>query len=314
MSQQNEARMLKYGLRPALPIYHDHQASGQFGECERMAYFSHVLGRRFVGRSTYALSWGQAFHRVTEIWETTQNIDEVHKYILGSLEENAEDKYGRTQDRMFEAFLTWAKYTADHPMKTLRTEQPTVIRCDKPCVYYPDDPHGCNLQYGGIMDRIVEWQGMVGPKDYKTTVMTDKDPVSEFRLSHQMRGYVWIASHLMGDHCWGAIIERIITNKSKIDISRFPVSYSRDLIREFVKNERRLQERFKRRFAEHAYDMDEWVQNFARCWEPYPCAWRDVCLASDSFDFRLKYLRDNTEEKRWDFMNRDAAPEVASAN
>lgn len=303
--EELRAKLVKYGLRPALPQFHDHQLSGQFGECERMAYYAHILGRRFIGRSTAALDWGSAFHRVVELWTKTRSTEAVHEFIMESLEENHDDRYGRTRERMFEVFLKWAKYNEDHPMTVLRTEQPTVIRCDKPCMYYPDNERGCDLQYGGIQDAIVEWQGMVGPKDYKTTVMTESDPASQYRLSHQMRGYTWIASHLIGDHCWGAIIERLITNKSKIDIGRFPVSFSRDLIREFVENERRLQQRIKHLYEHHAYDEDAWVQNFARCWEPYACAWRDVCLSPKQFDFRLKYLRDNTQEQRWDFMNRD---------
>lgn len=306
----NKPLLERFGLKPEMPKYFDHTTSGQFGECERMVYYSIVLGRRWRNRSEYALDWGKAFHRVTELWDKSQNLEAIHGYIMSHLHENADDKYGRTQERMFEAFLEWVKYSQNNPMKILRTEQPTLIRCDKPCMYFQTE-RGCDLTYGGIMDRIVEWIGMTGPKDLKTTVMTDKDPANEYRLSHQMRGYDWIASHLMGDHCWGVIVERVITNKSKIEIGRFPVSYSRDLIREFVKNEKRLQQRFEERYHKAAWDEDEWVQNFARCWEPYRCAWRDVCLAPAEFHFRLKMLRDNTEERRWDFMNRDAEDDDA---
>jgi hypothetical protein len=295
----------KFGLRPQLPLYFDHQVTGTYGECERMAYYAHILGRRVKRSNSFALDWGSAFHRMTEIWETTSSPEALYEFVQGAIPENEEDHYGRTQSRLLEAFMEWIKFRQLNPIKTLRTEQPTIIRCDQPCLYYPENPSGCGLTYGGIMDRIVEWQGMVGPLDYKTTVRSESDPANEYRLSHQMRGYVWIGSHLMGQHCWGVIIERIVTNKSSIKIGRFPVSYSRDLIREFANQERRRQQRLVAQFESHAFDEDAWLQNNARCWDPYPCQFRDVCLAPASFDFRGKWLRDNTEERRWNFMNRD---------
>lgn len=287
----------------AAPEHTDHQLSGTFGECERMAYYSQVIGRQRREVST-SLDWGKTFHACADILETTRDIQAVEDFINKNLYEDPEDYYGRSRARMFEVLTKWVEWRQTNPIKVLRTEQPTVIRCQEgtPCPYYEE---GCGLEYGGIMDRIVEWQGYLGPLDFKTTVMTNKDPANEFRLSHQLQGYVWIASHLLGNHCWGGIIERVITNKSKIEFGRFPIAYSRNLIREWVENEKVLQADFRYKLENHPDNEIAWRQNRGRCWEPYPCQYRDVCLSSREKGFRQRWLLDNTVERRWNFMKRD---------
>lgn len=292
----------QYGLRPQLPLAFDHQVTGTFQECNRMAYYKHILGRDRVGADRTALNWGKTMHDVTEIWDTTHNVEQVFEHITSSLEENEEDRYGRTQGRMFEAFKEWVTYQQMNPIEILKTEQPVLIRCfdGDSCPYFE---HGCGLEYGGRMDRIVRWDALVGPYDLKTTVMDEQDPIAEYRPSHQFMGYVWAASHLMDAHAWGIIVERVVTNKSKINVRRFPVSFTKDQIREWVQNEVRVQGRILKLFEESPADELAWTQNYFRCAKPWPCEFRDACLSSRDMGFRYRWLRDNTVEKRWDFRN-----------
>lgn len=301
----NQALITSFGIRAELPQFFDNQVTGNFSECERRVLYATLWARRWIGRDDTALSWGKVFHKGTEILKTTQDVDYLNTYIHENLDENLDDRYGRTRGRMFEALVTWLEWRRLHPIKTIRTEQATIVKCDKPCIYYPDKPDGCGLIYGGIQDEIVDWQGYIGPLDYKTTVMTDSDPMETYRMDHQMMGYNWIASHLLGRHCWGVIVERIITNKSKIDIARFPIPYSKDQIRQWVRNEIHLQARLKKLAAEHPYDEEFWTQNYKACDNPYKCAYKEICIAPTDMNFRYKHLRDRTREERWDFTNRD---------
>lgn len=296
-----------FNLTVALPEHTDNQVTGNYSQCKRRTYYGTVLGRRRIGMDEIALRWGTVFHKGTEILTTTQDMDHLQWFIDRHLDENHDDRYGRTRGRMFEALITWVNWRKTNPIKVLRTEQPTVIRCESACPYFED---GCHLEYGGLMDEIVDWQGYVGPLDFKTTVMTDSDPVTNYRMDHQMMGYDWIASHLVGRHCWGAIVERIITNKSSIKIDRIPIPYSKDQIREWVENERELQQDLVMRANLYPNDESKWEQNYMACNNPYKCTFFDVCLAPKSMNFRYKWLRDNTEEKRWNFLERDAADEA----
>jgi len=313
-----------------------------------MAYYKHILGRERTHADKTALNWGKVFHSCTEVWDTTgQNPDAVKALIDESLAENIEDRYGRTQGRMFEAFTTWAMWRAANPLKILRTEQPVLIKCDdgESCPYFPtttvckncgwerDEGHdpasgtclhggdfedatgfeptgGCGLTYGGRIDRVVEWDGMIGPLDFKTTVMDETDPISEYRPSHQFMGYVWAVSHLMNSHSWGIIVERLVTNKSKIKVDRFPVSFTKDNIREWVETEKVVQREIHTLFGEHPTDEIQWTQNYFRCFKPWPCEFRDACLSPRDMGFRYRWLRDNTVERRWDFRNPDAKGEA----
>lgn len=295
----------RYGLlvQPPPKVF-DHQISGTFGECQRMAYYRFALGREVTYGDRTALNWGSAMHAVADAWNKTHSADAVGDAIVKNLDENIDDRYGRTRDRMYEAAMKWFEFRKNNPLKVLRSEQPTAVQCElgDKCPY---SDSGCDLTYGGRVDNIVEWQSMIGPLDIKTTVMDEKDPVADYAINHQFMGYVWIASHLQGEHCWGLIVERIVTNKSKIDIKRFPASYTRDQIREWVRNEQVLQRRYLDLLANHPYDETQWVQNYARCNTPWACSFRDVCLSDTEGGFRAKWLRDNSQFKPWDFQNPD---------
>ena len=295
----------RYGLRAQLPLAMDHQVTGTFQECNRRAFYQHILGRVPNRQDKTALSWGSVFHKVTEMWDISQDLETIHEYISTHLQENELDRYGRTQGRMFEAFQEWVKFRQINPLEVMRTEQPVLVSCKDgdSCPYFPKT--GCGLVYGGRMDNIVRWDGLVGPLDKKTTVMDETDPISEYRPNHQFMGYVWVAGHLIGEHCWGIIVERIVTNKSKIKLGRFPVSFTKDNIREWVETERRVQARIHSLYEESPSDELAWTQNYFACFKPWPCAYRDACLSPRDAGFRYRWLRDNTTEKRWDFRNPD---------
>jgi hypothetical protein len=150
--------------------------------------------------------------------------------------------------------------------------------------------------------------------DIKTSVMDDADPVAEYKPSHQMQGYVWMASHLVGKHLWGVILEKAVCNKSKMFIKRHPISYSKDLIREWAEDEIRRQTRITAKFnSPSRYIMEDWEMNTFRCYKPFKCAYRDICTSPRDMDFRLKYIRDNFVEARWDFQNPERRDAIIAA-
>lgn len=293
-----------YGFQFGLPEVCDHQVTGSFQECRRMAYYKHGLGREMLHTDKTALQWGKAMHTCAEVWETTKDPEAVYHAIKANLDENISDRYGRTQGRMFEAFMKWVEFRQNNPVEIVRTEQPTAVSCydGESCPYFAD---GCQLTYAGRLDNVVKWDSIIGPLDIKTTVMDETDPVSEYRPNHQFMGYVWVLSHLMMSHSWGIIVERIVTNKSKIAINRYPISFNKDQIREWVMNEIVLQAELRALAENHPYNEIAWTQNHFRCYKPYPCEFRDVCIAPMEMGFRYKFLRDNSREHRWDYRNPD---------
>lgn len=305
-----ETNLQEYGITAKLPEVFDDSFSGTYLECERMAYYQTILGRR-AREEDYNLVWGKVFHKLTESWTNDGKLEPIIELISSNIPEETDDRYGRNQRKMQDAFVEWTKYRTADPIEILRTEQPAVVAClDQPCPY---SEHGCGLTYGGRLDQIVRWQGMVGPLDFKTTVREESDPATEFKPSHQMEGYVWLTSHLMGKHCWGVIIERIIANKSKLKVDRFPIPFSKGQIREWAATEVINHEEIRAKFAAHANSEIHWKQNKRRCAQPYRCRFRDVCLSPMEFNFRYRWLRDNTVENRFDFRKEKPDQEVASA-
>jgi PD-(D/E)XK nuclease superfamily len=304
-----EERYKYFGLNAVMPTHFDHSTSGTFQECLRMGYYQHILGR-VPKVENFSFRWGRTAHKTAETWLETHNPAIVAGIIEDEIPEITEDRYGRNRSRMMELFVAWADFEQKNPLKVLRNEQPTLIAClDEPCIY---SPNGCGLVYGGRLDRIVDWQGMIGPLDVKTSVIDDDDPVAEYKPSHQMMGYVWIAGHLIGRHCWGVILEKIVCNKSKLHIKRHPISYSKDNIREWAEDEVRRQATITKLFQTSAYEMEDWQMNHFRCYRPFRCAYRDVCTAPRDQNFRLKFLRDFTVEARWDFINPNQRDEIVA--
>jgi hypothetical protein len=290
-----------YGINAKLPEVFDHSFSGTYLECERMALYQGIWGR--AGHVVdFSLMWGGVFHKLTEAWSARGDLNEIIQIIDLNLPDDIEDKYGRTKLRMQEAFIEWVKFRREDPIEVLREEQPAVVVCNGPCPY---SPTGCHLTYGGRLDEIVRWNQMIGPLDFKTTVQDTGDPVTEYKPNHQMEGYVWLATHLTGHHCWGAIVERIIINKSKIKVHRFPVPYGKDQIIEWAETERLLHVEIRKKFADDPYTELVWKQNKSRCALPYKCRYRDVCTSPREAGFRLKWLRDNTVERRFDFRTKN---------
>lgn len=295
----------QYGITAKLPEVCDHSFTGTYLECERMAYYQNILGRA-KPEMDFALAWGRLFHRLVQTWTETGDLQQIIDLIDLNLDEDVDDRYGRTKMRMQEAFIEWVKFRRADPIEILRTEQPAVVAClDGPCPY---SATGCGLVYGGRLDEIIRWNAMVGPLDIKTTVMDTSDPATEYKPSHQMIGYTWMTTHLMGKACWGTIVERIIINKSKIKIHRFPIPYPKDQILEWVENERLVQAEIAQKFELHRYNEAMWKQNMGRCALPYRCKFRDVCNSPRDAGFRLRWLRDNTVERRFDFRNPDEVP------
>jgi hypothetical protein len=305
-----EQKYERYGLHPVLPAKFDHSTSGIFQECERMFYWMHVLGR-VPKLENYSFRWGKTFHKVVECWLLTGDTDAVMQIISEDIPEITEDRYGRNRRRMVDLFVEWAKFDAQNQLKVMHTEQPITIAClDGPCPY---SDSGCGLVYGGRLDRIVDWNGIVGPLDVKTSVTDDQDPVAEYKPSHQMMGYLWLGAHIMGKHIWGVILEKAVCNKGKLQIKRHPITFTKDNVREWAENEIRLQTRIADRFRTSAFVQEDWVQNHFRCYKPYKCAYREVCLAPRDMDFRLKFLATNTVEARWDYENPEQKDQIVAA-
>lgn len=291
-----------FGLKAQLPEVFDHSFTGTYLECEQMAYLQTILGRRGKIKG-WALVWGSVFHKIAQMWQdnpAVETIDKIQEVIELNIPEDVEDRYGRVRYRMQELFLAWVEFRRQQPVEILRTEQPVVIECRKgePCPYFDD---GCGLTYGGRLDQIVRWNQLVGPLDFKTTIMTESDPLKEYKPSHQMMGYTWQTTHLMGKECWGAIVERLICNKSKIAISRHPVSFATDLIREWAEREVVVHAEIREKFRLHGNNPAAWKTNYARCAKPYLCAFRDICTSPRDAGFRWRWVRDNTIEHRFDF-------------
>lgn len=87
------------------------------------------------------------------------------------------------------------------------------------------------LEYGGIFDGLVEFNGAVYVLEHKTTSQLGPLFFHQFKPNNQISGYCWLARELTGGRCDGAIVsaigyfkagatrfERQITTRDEVEI------------------------------------------------------------------------------------------------
>jgi len=181
----------QYGLNPRPVEVFDASMLSTFAQCPSKFYLSHILGLRpKMDLGNPNLMWGTKWHDLMYAWWADFNPEAA----LASLEPwpeyllNADDKKGRTKDRMvlcFEKYIEkWHRLDLKQ-MEVLRREQYFDIECGEgdECPL-----GGCGLRWCGRMDKLVRVGTHLGPVDYKTTGALGRHYWERYKYSFQIPG------------------------------------------------------------------------------------------------------------------------------
>ncbi|GAH70638.1 unnamed protein product, partial [marine sediment metagenome] len=155
-------------------------------------------------------------------------------------------------------------------------------------------------RYGGRFDQIVDWNGKLWVRDFKTTSMMGAGFGKRFDPNNQLTGYVWAASQLSGRRVEGVMIEVVYNTKTRgPEYHPFLSTRTRNQVDEWVVG------------IEHELSViDGYFQNeifpkrTSSCNDFAGCFFRDACR-KDSWYTRQLWLEESTIESVWDFMNPD---------
>ena len=156
--------------------------------------------------------------------------------------------------------------------------------------------------YGGIVDRLVEFEDGVYVMDTKTTSgWVNERYIEAFQLSSQLRGYVWLARQA-GYDCQGAYLDAIHldTRYHKVKASDFvreKILFSEEQISSWRSNFLHTQDTIKGITIEIPEgEGGRWPQNDQRCFDwNRPCPYWRLCTAvipENELDFY--------KEERWE--------------
>lgn len=168
-----------------------------------------------------------------------------------------------------------------------------------------DTCENCNgarepIEYGGILDMAVEFNGQVYVVDHKSTSQMGPTYFNQFKPNNQMTGYIWGAGKLSGQRCAGAIINAIAWSKTAA------TRFSRNIT---TRNDHDI-ERWLRDVYTEACSIQmhqrtgHWPYRTNSCTQYGMCEFHQIHVMSTPSEQQAmretQYKKDN-----WDFENRD---------
>lgn len=287
-----------------LPIFSRHEPSVMdstalttFMMCPRKYFFRMVLG--FAPKTTEQyFVFGGAYHKFREILETefASGKSPVESYQAAT---NAAQHYferhggnpkpktrydfltsERLDKSMIAAFQHWLKEKKEDRIKVIATEQPFLLEMDD------------GTTIAGRADQIIEWNGAVWGRDFKTSSKTGPFYNRTLEPNDQFTRYTWAESKLTGRRVKGQIIEVMFNDKKngpKIEV----LTSSRT---EWQLKQWEQDHKFWMKLIQMCRENDEWPMNTKSC---AFCEFRDVCVAP-SVNAMASQLKSYFAVRPWD--------------
>lgn len=280
----------------------DHSIASTLERCPRLALYKYGLGRSVEYEDTVSSDFGTAYHgyreRLEKIYqEAPEGIDikKIHALAKGSIvnqyqEPDLENKKSHLDKAYLAdvcdlAFQKWSREKTSGHYKTIATE----VSFELPLPY-------SGRSYGGRFDEIVEWNGKLWVRDFKTKSWLPSVTNSLYELDHQMSGYIWAAGQTSGRKIEGVLVEIVHILKNKRTIIPIMATRTSEDIEQFFE------------WAEHQWDVWEecrdtgrWPMHATTCHDfMKKCSFFDACKGG-TYAKAIEWCQENTIEKVWDF-------------
>lgn len=294
------------------PESFDNSMLSTFQRCPRKAFYHYYLNRAPDGIN-YPIQFGLGYHKYREILERiyiqkvvngseelTQNSAEAWHEIAFATALKVHDftdppldhrKSYLDTERLREscdlALERWMREKAQGKIHVLFTEQPVAVPL-------PD----IDEEYTGKMDQIVEWNGELWVRDFKTTSRMGKNYSDQFDPNNQMTGYVWMAEQLSGRRVKGVMIEVVYnTKRNGPEFHPFLSTRSPQAIEDWLEEVQYEIETARR------YEKDDrYPKRTTACRDYGGCFFRGACQKAN-WRTRENWLRSKTIRSVWDPLN-----------
>jgi hypothetical protein len=268
-----------------------------------------------------ALGFGGAFHEGIAEWYRTGQISAALLAIESSWPANTPVDDWRTKEKCLQTVI---EYTRKYPEENFQfvegPDGPLVeksftlstglyLNCNK-CGWSPSRPTcgWCNecgepmeeIEYGGIIDGLVEFSGQVYILEHKTTSQLGSYYFNQFKPNNQITGYIWGAGLLSGQRVGGAIVNAIgVYKSSATKFERQITSRSDTEIQEWLHNLKHSCQKI--RDCERA---GYWPLHTGSCTLYGRCEYHSVHVLGTPTE-REKILEQDYVQDEWSYETRD---------
>lgn len=280
----------------------DNTAMSAYMACPTEYRLGMLEHRRGKGKSE-ALAYGSLWHLMLEVhYKTGGNANMVYAAAEAAWPEmdhgNSEDH--RTLER---AKIDYKGYVKKWGLPKEESGQ-TVGFPHAPLVEISVNAMAGNLihPYAGKLDRIILLGGLGYVEDHKTTSRLDKNYFKQFKLSNQMKGYVYLAKHLFPKlKIVGVRINVLHLLKGASNYERHIETFSPAVLDEWADNTnnwmRMIESSTKNNFFPMHFGDNGCSRKFGMC------AYHPVCSASPKI--RQKVLDQEFEVNPWNPLEVD---------
>lgn len=285
----------------------DNSILSSVGRCPRLGYYNYVLNRA-ARADNYPINFGVLYHNfrdslekayhtlVIEGGEKLEDVKETiwnQSWILatrGWTDPPIEHKkgyldLGRALKTCKEAFESWVEEKSLNYYNIVSTE----LAFDLPL------PSG--RRFCGKTDQVLEWNGRLWVRDFKTVGRKD-DWKAKFNPDHQFSGYVWAAQELSGRRIEGVIVDIVYNIKTKgPEFHPTICSRTSDDLEQWLEWVEFEYDNWERCKAE-----DKWPMRTTACGDYGGCFFRQCCNRGNWPSIE-QWLEERTVFSYWDPLN-----------
>lgn len=283
-------------LERSEPLIQDHTSQIIAMSCMRKYFYRMVLGR-VLKNSNYQLifDFGSAYHKFREILEVSGSLKDAYKHIqnakLATVEPTSKFAY-LTRERLTKACII----AYDHAMKEKEGGRIKVLQSEAPFnVQLPNS----EIFIGGRADQIIEWNGKIWGRDFKTTTKDINFFSRGLRPNDQFMRY-FVGESLLhtpnsSNYIEGIIVEVMQNLKTGSKIHQIVIQPTTYQAEEWIEE----QKWFNKNVIDVARKEDKWMM------QPHNCAFCDyhiVCQQGNERAMEYKLKTDYIYQP-WDFTH-----------
>ncbi len=249
-------------------------------------------------RRSSALAFGGGFHEGLATWYKTHDLAAALTAIHEKWDETVSIDDYRTKEKAIQVMIDYVKrYPSENFQVVGAPERPMIevpFCLDTGLVTDDGEP----IEYGGIFDGLVDFNGQIWVFEHKTTSQLGSYYFDQFKPNNQVTGYIWAAEQLSGRRTQGAIINAIgvyKTGATKFERG-MTARHPQDLV-EWLENVRLICNQIKRA------EREGFSQSTNACTLYGKCEYHSVHVLSHPSE-REKRLEQDYLKEAWDFEHR----------
>lgn len=276
-----------------------------FQQCP-LKYFLRAHEHWTTRRKSAALGFGGAVHEGLAAWYRTKDPAKALLAIHNSWPANVPIDDYRTKEKAMSVMADYMRRYDTEPFSVVGAPESPMIECTFTLDTGLTLDDGEPIEYGGIFDGLVSWDGRVYVLEHKTTSQLGPYYFTQFNPNNQVTGYIWAAGLMSGQKVGGAIVNAIgVYKSSPTKFERQITSRNQTQVDEWLLNVKNVCQQIR-----DCERRGHWPMTTPACTLYGRCEFHDVHSLGTEKE-RQKMLEMNYIKEEWSYEDRDEQGAVA---